>query len=77
MFSVYALVNLALRRGISEAAFWTIAIACALMGSAISMSFTSVQLCLNDISPTPSSLGTLNGVSLPFYSVSVLVSNRI
>lgn len=63
MFAVYALVNLALRHGLSEAAFWTIAVACALIGSAISMSFTSVQLCLNDISPSPSSLGTLNGVS--------------
>lgn len=63
MFCVYAAVNIALRHGLSEALFWTFAVTCALIGSAISMSFTSVQLCLNDISPSPSSLGTLNGVS--------------
>jgi hypothetical protein len=63
MFCVYASVNLALRHGMSEALFWTIAVGCALVGSAISMSFTSVQLCLNDISPSPAALGTLNGVS--------------
>ncbi|KAK9897879.1 MFS general substrate transporter [Cystobasidium minutum MCA 4210] len=64
MFCVYSAVNLALRKGLSEPVFWTLAIACALIGSAISMSFTSVQLCLNDISPSPSSLGTLNGIAL-------------
>lgn len=63
MFATYALVNLALRHGLSKALFWTIAVVCAIGGSAISMSFTSVQLCLNDISPSPTALGTLNGVS--------------
>lgn len=70
MFAVYALVNLGLRHGLSEAAFWTIAVGCALIGSAISMSFTSVQLCLNDISPSPSSLGTLNGIGLSGMALS-------
>jgi hypothetical protein len=28
------------------------------------MSFASTQLCINDISPSPASLGSLNGVSL-------------
>lgn len=61
-FCLYAGMNLALRAGLSYAAFWTISFGVALLSSAISMSFTSVQLCINDISPSPSALGTLNGV---------------
>lgn len=62
MFVIYSFMNLGLRQGLSERAFWGMAIPFAIIGSAISMSFTSVQLCLNDISPSPSALGRLNGV---------------
>lgn len=68
MFAIYPAINLALRHGISKSLFWTIAVVCALMGSGISMSFTSVQLCINDISPGPSSLGTLNGIALAWMA---------
>ena len=60
---VYSSLNLALRAGLPKAAFWTIALLVSLLSSAVSMSFASTQLCINDISPSPAALGTLNGVS--------------
>lgn len=56
-------MNFALRKGIDRTVFWVIAFAMAAIFSGISISFTTVQLCLNDISPSPMALGTLNGVS--------------
>jgi hypothetical protein len=57
-------MNAALRNHIDRKVFWGIAISFAAIFSGVSISFTTVQLCLNDISPSPMALGTLNGVSL-------------
>jgi len=45
-------------------AFWIIAPIMMLLGGFYSQAFTSVQLAVNDITPTPAALGTLNGVAL-------------
>lgn len=45
-------------------AFWIAAPICLSLLVGISMSFTAVQLCLNDISPSPEALGTLNALAL-------------
>lgn len=63
-FALYPILNFALRRGIEQKAFWIIAFTLSAVFSGISISFTTVQLCLNDISPSPMALGTLNGVSV-------------
>lgn len=68
---VYSGLNLALRAGLPKAAFWTVALLVSLLSSAVSMSFASTQLCINDISPSPASLGSLNGVSLRATSLPV------
>ncbi|KAK8041515.1 Efflux pump [Apiospora phragmitis] len=58
-----ALLN-ALRRAGFDSAFW-VAVPCFLaVGPGVSMSFTAVQLALNDISPSPAMLGTLNALAL-------------
>ncbi|KAK7955197.1 Efflux pump azaK [Apiospora saccharicola] len=58
-----ALLN-ALRRAGFDRAFW-IAVPCFLaIGPGVSMSFTAVQLALNDVSPSPAMLGTLNALAL-------------
>jgi len=38
------------------------------VGSGVSQAFTAVQLALNDISPTPAALGTLNALALTLVS---------
>jgi hypothetical protein len=35
-----------------------------MLGSGVSMSFTAIQLALNDVSPSPLVLGTLNAIAL-------------
>ena len=37
-------------------------------GSGVSMAFTAIQLAVNDVSPGPRSLGTLNALSLALTS---------
>lgn len=60
--ATYPLMNFALRRGLSPVAFWILACFIASFGSAVSMSFTSIQLTINDISPSANALGSLNGI---------------
>ncbi|KAE9372585.1 MFS general substrate transporter [Stipitochalara longipes BDJ] len=62
-FATCPVCNLFLRRGWTTA-FWIIAPLLQIGGSGVAMGFTGVQLALNDISPSPSTLGTLNGVAL-------------
>ena len=38
------------------------------VGAGVSQAFTAVQLALNDISPTPAALGTLNALALTLVS---------
>ncbi|KAL1302202.1 hypothetical protein AAFC00_002630 [Neodothiora populina] len=59
--------NAFLRQG-WEAAFWTVMPLGPLIGSSCIMSLTSVQLALNDISPSPAVFGTLNAVALAVSS---------
>lgn len=61
IFSVF------LRNG-NETAFWALAPATLAIGCGVSMSFTAVQLAVNDVSPTPQVLGTLNALSLTLLS---------
>lgn len=64
------LLNLLLRQGSQEAriSFWVLAPMLLSLGSGVSMSFTAIQLALNDVSPTPQTLGTLNALALTFVS---------
>lgn len=58
--------NILLRSG-SEAsikAFWVFAPTMLAIGCGVSMSFTAIQLSVNDISPSPRVLGTLNALAL-------------
>lgn len=63
----YPLLN-ELRRAHLDAAFWTVGATTVIVGSGIAMSFACVQLCLNDIAPSPSTLATLNAVALTVNS---------
>lgn len=48
----------------SRAVFWVFAPTALAMGSGVAMSFTAIQLALNDISPSPRVLSTLNAIAL-------------
>ncbi len=69
-FAICPLFNLLLRVGTpaSVTAFWVIAPAGLAIGCGVSMSFTAIQLALNDVSPTPATLGTLNALALSVVS---------
>jgi hypothetical protein len=58
--------NVLLRAGTeaSVKAFWVFTPAMLAVGCGVSMSFTAIQLALNDISPSPKVLGTLNALAL-------------
>ncbi|KZT61777.1 MFS general substrate transporter [Calocera cornea HHB12733] len=56
-------LNELLRAG-KGTAFWVLLPITAIWSSSVSMSFTAVQLVINDISPSPLALGTLNGIAL-------------
>lgn len=58
-----ALLNV-LRRAGFDAVFWVAAPCFLAIGPGVSMSFTAVQLALNDVSPSPAMLGTLNALAL-------------
>ncbi|OAP54942.1 hypothetical protein AYL99_10642 [Fonsecaea erecta] len=66
-FALYPVCNLLLRYHVT-AAFWTVAPISLVVGSGVSMSFTAIQLVLNDVSPGPEVLGTLNAVALTLVS---------
>ncbi|KIW26241.1 uncharacterized protein PV07_09354 [Cladophialophora immunda] len=66
-FALYPVCNLLLRHHVM-AAFWTIAPISLAFGSGVAMSFTAIQLVLNDVSPGPEVLGTLNAVALTLVS---------
>ncbi|KAI2613340.1 MFS general substrate transporter [Hypoxylon sp. NC1633] len=52
----------------SEIAFWVLVPILTITGPGVSMAFTGVQLALNDVSPAPESLGTLNALALTVTS---------
>lgn len=69
-FGGYPILNSLLREG-SHAAkvwFWVLGSIVAVIGPGVSMAFTGAQLALNDVSPNPQVLGTLNAVALTFSS---------
>ncbi len=66
-FAVLPLSNLLLRHRL-DAAFWAIAPVALCLGSGVSMSFTAIQLVLNDVTPSPEVMGTLNAVALTLVS---------
>ncbi|KAJ5246727.1 hypothetical protein N7468_001710 [Penicillium chermesinum] len=49
---------------VSTTAFWVFAPIALALGSGVAMSFTAIQLSLNNISPSPRVLGTLNALAL-------------
>ncbi|RAO69573.1 uncharacterized protein BHQ10_005585 [Talaromyces amestolkiae] len=59
--------NYLLRLGL-ETTFWTIAPFLLVVGSGVAMAFTACQLAINDISPSPETLGTVNAISLTLNS---------
>ncbi|KAI1372827.1 MFS general substrate transporter [Hypoxylon crocopeplum] len=52
----------------SEVSFWVLAPILTVFGPGVSMAFTGVQLALNDVSPAPEALGTLNALALTITS---------
>ncbi|OIW34437.1 MFS general substrate transporter [Coniochaeta ligniaria NRRL 30616] len=66
-FAANPLFN-AIRRGGNDTLFWALAPATLAVGCGISMSFTAVQLAINDVAPTPQVLGTLNALSMTMVS---------
>ncbi|KAL2019807.1 hypothetical protein VTK56DRAFT_9158 [Thermocarpiscus australiensis] len=70
MFAAMPLFNLLLRAGTpaSVTVFWATVPALLCLGCGVSMSFTAIQLALNDVAPSPSTLGTLNAVALAIVS---------
>lgn len=67
-FLACPLGNVLLRAG-ADTAFWVLAPLATVAGVGVSMSFTAVQLALNDVSPNPRVLGTLNSVALAAISL--------
>ncbi|KAL2176043.1 major facilitator superfamily domain-containing protein [Thermothelomyces heterothallicus CBS 202.75] len=69
-FAVCPMLNVLLRAdtAASRTAFWIVAPVLQGFGSGISMSFTAIQLSVNDVSPSPLTLGTLNAVALSITS---------
>lgn len=62
-FATCPLFAAALRAG-QDSVFWALAPPSLAIGCGVSMSFTAVQLAINDVAPTPQVLGTLNALSL-------------
>ncbi|RMD44076.1 hypothetical protein DV735_g1066, partial [Chaetothyriales sp. CBS 134920] len=63
LFAVYPLLNFVLKLKLTSL-FWTLFIPVNLIGPGVSMVFTAIQLCLNDINPHPSTLGSLNALAV-------------
>ncbi|KAL1837254.1 hypothetical protein VTJ49DRAFT_4078 [Mycothermus thermophilus] len=51
-----------------RAAFWSLAPPLIAIGSGVSMAFTGIQLAVNDVAPSPDTLGTLNSLALSLSS---------
>lgn len=66
-FALCPLLSVLLRAG-AAAAFWALAPPLLCLGVGVSMAFTAVQLALNDASPSPATLGTLNALALAIVS---------
>lgn len=62
-FLCLPLCNIMLRLGWTKL-FWTLGPVLLALGSGVSMCFTAIQLLVNDVSPSPAVLGTLNAVTL-------------
>ncbi|KAI1078659.1 MFS general substrate transporter [Whalleya microplaca] len=65
--AVMPVLNLLLWKGWTVA-FWIATPVCLAVGPGISMAFTGVQLALNDVSPSPETLGVLNALALTLVS---------
>lgn len=63
--------NMLLRMGTDVAikSFWVFTPVALVFGCGVSMSFTAIQLALNDVSPSPRVLGTLNALALTGSSI--------
>ncbi|KAF9871187.1 major facilitator superfamily transporter [Colletotrichum karsti] len=72
-FFICPLGNLVLKAGTHNSSaitfFWIFAPIALALGSGVSMSFTGIQLALNDVSPSPQVLGTINALALTGISV--------
>ncbi|KAK1712115.1 major facilitator superfamily transporter [Colletotrichum lupini] len=72
-FLICPLGNVVLKLGVHNPAwvtfFWVFMPIALTIGCGVSMSFTAIQLSLNDISPSPRVLGTLNALALTGASV--------
>lgn len=66
-FVAFPIASLLLRHGV-HVLFWILVAIGATFGSGVAMSFTAVQLSLNDVNPKPETLGTLNALALAFVS---------
>ncbi|KAJ9606348.1 hypothetical protein H2200_009309 [Cladophialophora chaetospira] len=66
-FALYPVFNLLLRYN-QKAIFWATAPLASAIGCGVAMSFTGIQLVINDVSPGPEVLGTLNAVALTLVS---------
>ncbi|EQL00226.1 hypothetical protein G6O67_008463 [Ophiocordyceps sinensis] len=66
LFSCFIAMNALLREGseVAVAGFWVITVVSALLGPAIFMSYSAAQLVINDVSPDPHLLGSLNAAAL-------------
>ncbi|KAL3420317.1 major facilitator superfamily transporter [Phlyctema vagabunda] len=67
LFTLPAVGNILLRQGLYTA-FWIIAPIGTFLGAGCSMAFAAAQLAVNDISPSSSSLGTVNAIALTLVS---------
>lgn len=66
-FALYPIFNLILRYKLTVL-FWATGPLAIMVGSGVAMSFTGIQLALNDVSPGPEVLGTLNALALTLVS---------
>ncbi|MCJ1319789.1 hypothetical protein MMC15_005125 [Xylographa vitiligo] len=67
LFFVAPLGNFFLRQD-WKLTFWIVGPMFLVVGSGVSMAFTAIQLALNDVSPSPTTLGTLNALALTLIS---------
>ncbi|XWW97547.1 hypothetical protein V2A60_005531 [Cordyceps javanica] len=69
-YLAYIILNELLRLGTPAAMAWAWVVGplAAMVGPGVSMAFTGVQLALNDASPDPHVMGTLNGIALTLSS---------
>jgi MFS family permease len=70
VFMLMPIGNVLLRNGNNAAidVFWVFVPVTVIIGCGVSMSFTAIQLALNDISPSPRVLGTLNALAMTIIS---------